>query len=278
MPASSSHVQARPSVLATLFAPDSLAIVGASDRSRWSAALCANLEQGGFRGRLHLVNRSGTPAHGRTTAKRCQALGEKVEIGIVMVPAASVSDALLDLAESGARAAVILSSGFAETGEAGERLQAEAVAQAHRSNLRLVGPNSLGLVSFTAGLHAWTTPLRAPSRASGVAIVSQSGATAYFLTELAWQQDLGVSLVAATGNEADLDASAFIDHAIDDPATRAIAVFIETVRQPERFMACAARAAAVGKPIVVLKVGASEAVRRSAQDRKSTRLNSSHRT
>ena len=127
-----------------------------------------------------------------------------------------------------------------------------------------MGPNSLGFINFTERVHAWTTPVRAPSRAAGVAIVSQSGATAYFLAELAWQQNLGLSIVAATGNEADLDAAAFLDHLVDDPHTRAIALFVETVRHPARFLAAARRAFAAAKPVVVLKVGASEATSKAA--------------
>lgn len=251
--------------IATLLKPRAIAIVGASERSRWSEALCENLERGGYRGAVHLINRHGGLVHGRPAHTRCNAVGESIDVGIIMVPATAVPDAIDDLAAAGARSAVVLSSGFAETGESGHALQVEITARARRANLRLVGPNSLGLISFTEGVHAWTTPIRAPSSAHGVAIISQSGATAFFLTELAWQQDVGVSFVAATGNEADLDASAFIEHAIDDPATRAIALFIETVRHPARFLAALRRAAEVRKPLVVLKVGASEAVTRSAQ-------------
>jgi acyl-CoA synthetase (NDP forming) len=129
--------------------------------------------------------------------------------------------------------------GFAETGSAGAALQAQVAERARAHKLRLMGPNSLGFINFTERVHAWTTPVRAPSRAAGVAIISQSGATAYFLAELAWQQDLGLSIVAATGNEADLDAAAFLDHLVDDRHTRAIALFIETVRHPARFLAAA---------------------------------------
>jgi acyl-CoA synthetase (NDP forming) len=251
--------------IARLLQPQAIAIVGASERSRWSEALCDNLDRGGYRGALHLINRHGSPVHGRSSHTSCQAVGAPIDVGIIMVPAAAVPDAIDDLAAARAGSAVVLSSGFAEAGEAGRALQAEVTARARRANLRLVGPNSLGFINFAGGVHAWTTPVRAPSRAEGVAIISQSGATAFFLTELAWQQDLGVSFVAATGNETDLDASAFIDHAIDDPASHAIALFIETVRQPARFLAAARRAAAARKPVVVLKVGASDAVTRSAQ-------------
>ncbi len=247
-----------------LLRPRSIAILGASDRSRWSESVTDNLARGGFPGHVHLVNRRGGTAHGRQTAVDCRAVGEAIDVGIVMVPASGMLEAIDDLGAAGAKAAVLLSSGFAETGAAGAALQAQLAARARACNLRLMGPNSLGFINFTDHVHAWTTPVRAPSRAAGVAIVSQSGATAYFLAELAWQQDVALSVVAATGNEADLDAASFLDYLVDDPHTLAIALFIETVRHPARFLAAARRAFDAGKPVVVLKVGASEATVKAA--------------
>ena len=247
-----------------LLRPRSIAIIGASERSRWSKALCDNLALGRYSGALHLINRRGGIVHGRQSATSCAALGARVDMGILVVPAEAILDAIDDLATAGARAALVLSSGFAETGAAGVALQAALGARARQHNMRLAGPNSLGLINFADGIYPWTTPVRAPSQRHGVAIVSQSGATAYFAAELAHQQDLGLSYVIATGNEADLDVSAFVEHLIDDLHTHAIALFIETVRQPQRFLRAAARALQAGKALVVLKVGASEVTAKSA--------------
>ena len=247
-----------------LLRPNSIAIVGASDRSRWSAMAFDNLTSGGFTGEVHLVNRRGERVHNRNTAQSCAALGREVDLGIVLVPAAGVGDALRDLSHAKARNAIILTSGFAEIGEAGRRQQHEIAEVAAALDIRLLGPNCLGFINFVDDIRVWTTPVRAPSRKDGVAIVSQSGATALFLSELAYQQDIGLSFVVSTGNEADLDVTAFIDHLVDDPSTRAIALFIETVRDPERFLAAAEKALDRGKPLVVLKVGASEATARTA--------------
>ena len=247
-----------------LLRPQSIAIIGASERSRWSKALCDNLVLGGYAGALHLINRRGGVVHGRQTATSCAALGTRVEMGILVVPAEAILDAIDDLAAAGARVALVLTSGFAETGADGVALQAALTRRARQHGMRLVGPNSLGLINFADSIFPWTTPVRAPSQNSGVAIVSQSGATAYFAAELAYQQDLGLSYVIATGNEADLDVSAFVEHLIDDPHTRAIALFIETVRDPQRFLRAAARALQAGKPIVAIKVGASEVTAKSA--------------
>ncbi|HTO51268.1 MAG TPA: acetate--CoA ligase family protein [Burkholderiales bacterium] len=250
--------------MAALLRPRSIVIVGASEGSRWSQTAYDNLTRSGFGGAVHLVNRRGGAVHGQPAATSSTAIGADLDLGIVIVPASAVAAAIDDLGAAGARAAVVLTSGFAETGQAGAALQAEFTASARRHGIRLLGPNSLGFINFAGNVQAWTTPVRAPSRKAGVAIVSQSGATAFFLAELGYQQDLGLSYVIATGNEADLDASAFVDFLIDDPDTRAIALFVETVRDPARFLKAAGRALRARKPIVVLKVGASEVTAKSA--------------
>src|SRR5689334_5241674 len=125
--------------------PRSVAIVGASERSRWSNVTFDNLTRLGFEGEVHLVNRRGEPAYGRTAARSCVDLGVKIDVGVVMVPMASVHDVLADLAAAGARSAVILTSGFAELGADGAAAQRRLVALARQAGLALVGPNSLGL-------------------------------------------------------------------------------------------------------------------------------------
>ena len=248
-----------------LLRPKSIAIVGASDRSRWSVLAFENLTRHSHKIDLKLVNRRGGEVHGRQAAVTCAALGEAVDLGVVLVPKDGVVAALADLASAKARSAVILTSGFAENGEAGRELQRTVAAAARETGIRLLGPNCLGYINFVDDVRVWTTPVRAPSRRDGVAIVSQSGATALFLSELAYTQDIGLSHVVSTGNEADLDVAAFLEFLIDDPSTRAIALFVETIRHTDRFIAAARRALELGKPIVVLKVGASEATARAAQ-------------
>ena len=251
-------------LLKPLLSPASVALIGASDKSRWSAIAFDNLTRGGFRGTIHLVNPRGAMAHGRQAATSCTAIGEPVQLGLIMTPLAAVGDALAGLAAAGGEAAVILTAGFAETGAAGAAAQEAVRAVAARHNIRLLGPNCLGFINFVDRAYVWTTPVKAPSRNSGVGIVSQSGATAHFLATLAHQQDVGLSYAISTGNEAGLDGAAFVDFLIDDPSTRAIAVFAETFRSPARFRAAAARALAAAKPIVVLKIGASEITVKSA--------------
>jgi acyl-CoA synthetase (NDP forming) len=250
--------------VAQLLSPRSIAIIGASDRSRWSSTAFENLTEGGYQGALHLINPRGALAHGRPTATSCLAVGSAIDLGLIMTPAAAVGDAIADLAAAGGKSAVIVTAGFAETGSAGQALQDNLREVAAKHRVRLLGPNCLGFINFVNRAYAWTTQVMAPSRNAGVAIVSQSGATAYFLSTLAHQQDVGLSHVVSTGNEVDLDAASFIDYFLDDPHTHSVAVFAETFRHPERFRRVAERALSIGKPLVILKVGASEVTAQSA--------------
>ena len=250
--------------VAALLSPTSIAIVGASDKSRWSATAFDNLTRGGFQGQLHLVNPRGAMAHGRQVATSCAAVGQKIDVGLVMAPVNAVADAIADLAAAGAHSAVVLTAGFSETGAEGQQMQERLRRMAAEHKVRLLGPNCLGYINFVNRAYVWTTPVIAPSSNRGVAIVSQSGATAYFLSTLACQQNVGLSHVVSTGNEVDLDGASFIEYLINDPHTRSIAVFAETFRSPARFRRAAQRALAVGKPLVVLKIGASEVTAKSA--------------
>ena len=250
--------------IARILGPRTIAIIGASDRSRWSATIFANLREHGFAGQVSLVNPRGSIVHCQQSVRRCADL-ENVDLGVILVPQGAVLSVIDDLADAGASAAMILTSGFAETGDTGAELQVSIVDRARRRGIRLLGPNSLGFINYLSNTVAWATPVKPPSRRLGVAILSQSGATALFLSQLAHQQDIGLSHVVATGNEADLGMTDFLDHLLDVPQTRAVAMFIETVRDPVAFRACAAKALALGKPLVALKVGRSEVTARSAE-------------
>lgn len=250
--------------VARLLEPTSIAICGASDRSRWSTTIYENLRTGGFTGPIALVNQRGGTVHGQQAVRSCAAIGAPVDLGIVMVPRDAVLRACEDLAEAGASAVMILTSGFAETGVEGAGIQASLADLANARDMTLLGPNSLGFINHAAGITAWATPVRPAHVRKGVAIVSQSGATALFLSQFAEELDIGLSHVIATGNEVDLDSTAFIDYLLDHSDVRAIAFFCEAVRNPKGFIACVKKALAIGKPIVVLKVGRSDITAKSA--------------
>jgi acyl-CoA synthetase (NDP forming) len=251
--------------LAAFLNPRSVVLVGATDRSAWSRSTFSNLADWGYSGRVHLVNRKGGEVHGQQAASSCAAIGERVDAALLMVPPDALPATLDDLAEAGIGNAVILASGFAEAGTAGQARQAALTAQAARHRIRLLGPNTLGFMNVAQRTPLWTARMPAPLLAGHVGIVSQSGAMGGYIGKLAHQQGIGLSCLAATGNEADIDVALVLDYLVSDPGTRVIGMFIETIRDTAAFLAAADRAAAAGKPIVVFKVGTSELAVKAAQ-------------
>src|ERR1700761_2488766 len=142
-------VQAKSAIrdLKALLAPRSVAIIGATEKSRWSNVTFGNLTTLDFTGDVHLVNRRGEMTYGRSTARSCVELGAEVDVGIIMVPMPAVYDAFSDLAAAKVRSAVVLTSGFAELGADGAAEQRRLVELARSTGVSLVGPNSLGYIN-----------------------------------------------------------------------------------------------------------------------------------
>jgi acetate---CoA ligase (ADP-forming) len=254
-----------PRDLTAMLRPRSIVLVGATDRSRWSQNTFDNLINRKYPGEVHLVSRRGGTVHGRSAATSCVAVGVPIDLALLMVPMHAIEEAMADLAAAGVHNAVILTSGFAETGHAGADQQARLASLARQHDVSLLGPNCLGFVNFIDNVPLWTGGFRAPSKPGSIAVVTQSGANGSFISSLAAQHEIGLSHMISTGNEADLDCADFIDHLIDQPEVSAIALFAETIRNAPSFATAARHAIAAAKPIVVLKIGLSEVTARSAQ-------------
>ena len=244
--------------LDALFRARRIALYGASDNSSWSHHIYSATRGWGFDGELFAINRRGASAHGLPGYASAQAIPDGVEAAYVFVPVEGVLAAVEDLAAAGVKGAVVLTSGFAETGNDGAALQARLVEQARRLGIQLLGPNSLGFGNPAARSALTSIPANHPLLPGHVGLISQSGATCSELVDFAHQQGVGLSFFAATGNEAMVDLAALVDYLVDDAATRVIAVFAETIRNSTGFLAAAQRALAARKPVVVLKVGASD--------------------
>ncbi|HEY2620142.1 MAG TPA: CoA-binding protein, partial [Acetobacteraceae bacterium] len=166
--------------LNAMLRPRSIALVGATDRSRWSQNTFDNLINRKYPGDVHLVSRRGGTVHGRSAATSCVAIGAPIDLALLMVPMAAIDEALGDLAAADVHNAVILTSGFAETGDEGADHQARLAALARQHNVSLLGPNCLGFVNFIDNVPLWTGGFRAPSRPGSIAVVTQSGANGSF--------------------------------------------------------------------------------------------------
>jgi len=249
--------------LTSLFRPRSVALVGASDKSTFSVLAYRNLVEFGFGERTYLVNRRGAETHGQPTVTSCAQIGEPVDLAYLMVPQAGMLEALDDAAAAGIGNACVLSAGYAEAGEAGRAAQAELVRHAAGLGMVLLGPNHLGFANFTDGVPVCSIP-ELPRVPGPVALLSQSGASSSAMLDFARMVNVGLSYLVTLGNEAMITAGHVLDFLVDDPGTKAVAVFMETVRDPETFHRAARRAAGAGKAIVVLKAGSSVLSARTA--------------
>jgi len=249
--------------LTSLFRPRSVALVGASDKSAFSMLAFGNLVQFGFADRTYLVNQRGAVTHGQPTARSCAEIGEPVDVAFLMVPQAGMLEAMSDAAAAGIGNAVVLSSGYGEAGAAGRTAEAQLVTHAESLGMVLLGPNNLGFANFTEGIPVCSIP-GLPREGGPVALLSQSGASSAAMLDFATMVNVGLSYLVTLGNEAMITAGHVLDFLVDDPGTRAVAVFMETVRDPEVFRRAARRAAEAGKAIVVLKAGSSALSARTA--------------
>ena len=249
----------------SLLRPRSVAIVGASaDTAKLTGRPLAYLEKYGFTGEIYPVN----PRYETIGAHRCYpdiaALPQPPDAAIVLLGGGRVLDAVRQLAEIGTRSAIVLASGFGESGAEGRARQEELRRVA--GTMRLLGPNTIGLVNVSEGivLSASNALVTDEIIAGNIALVSQSGGILGSLLSRAQAAGIGYSKLIATGNECDLEVSDLIDHLVDDPATKVIALYLEGLRNAKAFEAAVLRAHAAGKPVVAFKVGRSEAGARSA--------------
>ena len=244
--------------LQSILTASSVALVGASDNSRWSETAYATATRFAFPGDLYLVNRRGAPAHGRPTAVSCAAIGEPLGVAVLLVGAASTPDAMRDAAAAGAEAVIVLASGFGESGPAGREAQADLVTLANELGIVFFGPNCLGFLNLVDRVSAWASPSPVPSAEPGaVALISQSGGIAIQLGRFASKQGVRFSHVISTGNEAMVDALDVARTVVEDERVRCLAMFVEAIRDAARFDDLTARAAELGKPVVMMKVGRS---------------------
>lgn len=253
------------STVNALFNPTSVAVVGASsDPAKLTGRPIAYLQRNGFAGQIYPIN----PRYESIGELPCfpdaASLPAAPDVGLILLGANRVVDSVRQLAAIGTKASIVLASGFGETGAEGLERQAALLEAA--GDMRLLGPNTIGLVNLTdrVMLSASGALELSDFPAGNVALVSQSGGILGSLLSRAVARGIGFSKLVATGNEVDLDVADFIDQLADDPASKVIALYLETIRRPEAFRAAAARAIAAGKAIVAYKVGRSEAGARSA--------------
>jgi acyl-CoA synthetase (NDP forming)/GNAT superfamily N-acetyltransferase len=244
------------SVRSALF-PDSIAVIGASRRAdSIGHQLLANIRAGGFTGRVHAVNIEARHVQGLEAHSRVSEIPEHIDLAVVAVPAVSVLLVVQDCAASGVKTLLVVSAGFAESGPAGERRQQELLSTARSSGMRVIGPNSFGIINAhpEVCLNASMAPVLPPSGALG--LFSQSGALGVAVLALAARRNLGISTFASAGNRVDVSGNDFMQYWIDDDATHAVGLYLESMGNPRKFSRIA-RVLAQRKPVIVVKSGVS---------------------
>lgn len=236
-----------------LFNPESIAIIGASDRAgSVGRKVLSNLRHSHFAGKLFPVNLK----HKRVQGMKCYLavtdIREPVDLAIITTPAATVLDIIKQCGEKGIRSAIIISAGFSEMGDAGKALEQSILETARRYNLHFIGPNCLGVMRPQSHLNAtFDNNFALPGN---IALVSQSGAICAAILDWAVEKKIGFSTIVSTGNSMDLDFGDILDYLALDSATKSILLYIEGVHYPRRFMS-GLRAAARIKPVIAIKAG-----------------------
>ena len=250
--------------LQTFLRPSSIALVGATDNSRWSVATYENLKRFEFPGPIYMVNPNREIVHGHRAFKSVSELPQPADLVFVMVTTQRVLGVVQEAAAMGSKNFVILTAGFSEVGQEGIRLEQELLTFANAHQLVLLGPNGNGFINITDHITPYGLRIVPPLTPGPVGVVLQSGALASAVMTFAQAHAIGLSLLVSMGNEAMLSVTDIVDYLLDDEATKVVALFLESIRQPQELRRLAAKARARHKPIVVLKIGRSEISARTA--------------
>jgi acetate---CoA ligase (ADP-forming) len=253
-----------------LLCPQSVAVVGASsDVQGLRGRILQTILSHPFAGRVYPVSRSATEVQGVKAYPSVDTLPEPAALAILIVPAQYVPTELERCGRAGIKAAMILSSGFAEEGDAGARMQDEISVIARRYDMAVSGPNSEGFANIPAAFCPTFSPVFdknagpiKPARALGagqVSVISQSGGLGFAVFDRARPRNLAFQHVVSTGNEAALEAFDFVDYMLDEGMTDVFLLLLEDVKAPEKFKRVAEKALRADKPIIVGKIGRSDA-------------------
>jgi acetate---CoA ligase (ADP-forming) len=262
-----------PHPLDSFFAPASIALIGASrDHEKIPGRLLAMLRKNAYPGCIYPVNPNYSEIDGLTCYKSVADIGAPIDLAVVIIPARAVLSALEQCAAAGVKNAVIISSGFAEEGGDSAAVQDAIAALAKRTGMRISGPNAEGFFSQVQRVAATFSPavdvkpdvVPLVATRKRIGIVAQSGGIGFAYYHRAKALGIAVSYVVSAGNESDLGAGEFLDYLVQDASTDVILLFIEGIRDVDKFLAAARRAAELKKSVIVTKVGRSGAGERAA--------------
>lgn len=248
--------------LKKLFAPSSIAVIGASDRlASVGMKIFKNLLQENFKGKIYAIN----PKHKKVQGKKCfssvKEIDTAIDLGVIAAPAKAVLNIIKECGEKGIQTVLVLSSGFSESGSEGKILEDTMLVSAKRYNIRIIGPNCLGVMRPLVKMNAtFDNNFALPG---SIALVSQSGAINAGILDWAMNKKIGFSAIISLGNSADIGFGDVLDYLAKDPSTKSILLYIEGIKNPLHFMSALKNAARI-KPVIVLKAGKNLAGARAA--------------
>jgi acetyltransferase len=248
--------------LDTIFAPKSVAVVGATETpGSVGRTIVWNLMSSSFGGTIFPVNPNRSSILGIKAYPSLSDVPEKVELVVVVTPSKTIPNIIKEAVDLGIKSAIIISAGFKETGPEGVELERQILEHARRGNMRIVGPNCLGVMSPTTGLNA--TFATTIARRGSVGFISQSGALCTAILDWSLRENVGFSSFVSIGSMLDVDWSDLIYYLGDDPNTKSIVIYMETIGNARAFLS-AAREVALTKPIIVIKPGRTEGAAKAA--------------
>ena len=262
MDAANSLLRRRNQPLSVFFSPKTVAVLGATESAgSMGRTVLWNLVTNPFGGTVFPVNPERTSVLGIKAYPSISAAPEKVELAVIATPPETVPRLITECVDAGVQGAIIVSAGFKEIGPDGLRLEEQILENARRGNLRIIGPNCLGVMSPLTGLNA--TFAVGMARPGNVAFISQSGALCTSVLDWSLREMVGFSCFISIGSMIDVGWGDLIDYLGDDQSTRSIVMYMESIGDARSFLS-AAREVALTKPIIVIKAGRTEAAVRAA--------------
>ncbi len=239
--------------LDSIFAPKSVAVVGATEREgSVGRTIMWNLMSNSFGGTIYPINPKRKSILGIKAYERITAVGDSIDLAVIVTPARTVPGIIRECVSVGVRGAIIISAGFKESGADGVALEKEVMAEAKKGNIRIIGPNCLGVMNPITGLNA--TFASAMARPGTVGFISQSGALCTSILDWSFRENVGFSAFVSIGSMMDVDWGDLIFYLGNDSRTKSIVIYMESIGDARSFLT-AAREVALTKPIIVIKPG-----------------------
>jgi acetyltransferase len=243
--------------LSSLFAPKTVAVIGASDKlGSVGRTLLWNLVSNSFGGTVFPVNPKHHSIMGIKAYPNLKAIPEPVDLAVIATPAPTVPNLVRECAAAGVKSVIIVSAGFKEIGAVGIELEQQILKEARQARLRIIGPNCLGVMNPHTGLNA--TFAGAMARPGNVGFISQSGALCTSILDWSFRENVGFSAFISIGSMLDVDWGDLIYYLGNDPHTKSIVIYMESIGDARSFLS-AAREVALTKPIIVIKAGKTDA-------------------